>query len=199
LYDTGTGHFAGFFSTSGIVRHNVAGATDTTALDAIEQAIEQMRSGPALAEPDLFITSPSSWSALRRTKDDLHRYILSPDPTREEANQLWGVPVLLTTQCNPGDGLLIDTTKFGKALVREGLVMRQGTNLDDFSRNLMRWVVELHGNLAVERPPVNGALPATPARPRRSGGAPSWTPRSPRSTRRLTGCTAPQGHPNRRF
>ena len=32
LYGTGTGHFAGFFSTSGILRHNVAGATDTTAL-----------------------------------------------------------------------------------------------------------------------------------------------------------------------
>jgi len=47
LYGTGTGHFAGFFSTSGILRHNVAGATDTTALDAIEQAIEQMRSGPS--------------------------------------------------------------------------------------------------------------------------------------------------------
>ncbi len=88
LYGTGTGYFAGFFSTSGILRHNVAGATDTTALGAIEQAIEQMRSGPALAEPDLFITSPSSWSALRRIKYDLHRYILSPDPTREEANQL---------------------------------------------------------------------------------------------------------------
>ena len=43
LDGTGTGHFAGFFSTSGILRHNVAGATDTTALDAIEQ----MRSGPS--------------------------------------------------------------------------------------------------------------------------------------------------------
>jgi hypothetical protein len=42
LYRTGT---------SGILRHNPAGATDTTALDAIEQALEQMRSGPALAEP----------------------------------------------------------------------------------------------------------------------------------------------------
>ena len=47
MYSTGTGHFAGFFSTSGILRHNLAGATDTTALDTIEQAIEQMRSGPA--------------------------------------------------------------------------------------------------------------------------------------------------------
>jgi hypothetical protein len=43
LYGIGTGHFAGFFSTSGILRHNLAAATDTTALDAIEQ----MRSGPS--------------------------------------------------------------------------------------------------------------------------------------------------------
>jgi hypothetical protein len=109
LYGTGTEHFAAFFSTSGILRHNVAGATDTPALDAIEQAIEQTRSGPAPAEPGLLITSPSSWSAPRRIKDDLHRYTSSPDPTREEANQLWGVLVLVTTQCNPGDGLLINT------------------------------------------------------------------------------------------
>ena len=84
VYRTGTGHFARFFSTSGILHHNLAGATDTTALDAIEQAIEQMRSGPALAQPDLFITSPSSWSALRRFKDDFYRYILSPDRTRAD-------------------------------------------------------------------------------------------------------------------
>jgi hypothetical protein len=68
LHRTGTEHFAAFFSTSGILRHNLASATDTTALDTIEQAIEQMRSGPALAQPDLFITSPSSWSALTRFK-----------------------------------------------------------------------------------------------------------------------------------
>lgn len=47
VYSTGTGHFAGFFSTSGILRHNLAAATDTPALDTIEQAIEQMRSGPS--------------------------------------------------------------------------------------------------------------------------------------------------------
>ena len=69
VYRTGTGHFAGFFSTSGILRHNLAGATDTTALDTIEQAIEQMRSGPALAEPDRWVLAQycrdqsSPWAA----------------------------------------------------------------------------------------------------------------------------------------
>jgi hypothetical protein len=65
LYGTGTGHFAGFFSTSGILRHNVAGATDTTALDAIEQAIEQMRSG-RLGNSKFLVrgrrVAPSPWS-----------------------------------------------------------------------------------------------------------------------------------------
>ena len=73
VYSTGTEHFAGFFSTNGTLRHHLTGATDTPALDTIEQAIEQIQSGPAPAEPDLFITSPSSWSALRRIKGDLHR------------------------------------------------------------------------------------------------------------------------------
>jgi hypothetical protein len=65
VYRTGTGHFAGFFSTSGILRHNLASATDTTALDAIEQ----MRSGPALAEPDRWVLAQycrdqsSPWAA----------------------------------------------------------------------------------------------------------------------------------------
>jgi hypothetical protein len=43
LYGTGTGHFAGFFSTSAILRHNVAGATDTTALDAIRPGAGRTR------------------------------------------------------------------------------------------------------------------------------------------------------------
>jgi hypothetical protein len=51
VYSTGTEHFAGFFSTNGTLRHNLTGATDTPAPDTIEQAIEQMRSGPAPADP----------------------------------------------------------------------------------------------------------------------------------------------------
>jgi HK97 family phage major capsid protein len=162
LYGNGVGQWEGFFNTSGVLTHNVSGATDTAALDAIEQSIEQLRTGTALAEPDLFITSPSSWSALRRIKDDLHRYILAADPSQDEVNTIWGVPVLVTTACHPGDGLLIDTNKFGRALIREGLVMRQGTTNDDFTRNLLRWVVEVRGNVATERPQAVLALSNLP-------------------------------------
>jgi HK97 family phage major capsid protein len=127
LYGSGSGgNMTGLFNTSGILTHAAPGVADYTALDAVEESIEQLRSGPALAEPDLFVISPSSWSALRRVKDTLNRYMLSPDPTSAEAMQLWGVPVLVTTQCNPGDGFLIDTTKMGHVIVRKGSSLGRG-------------------------------------------------------------------------
>ncbi len=63
-----------------------------------------------------------------------------------------GVPVLVTTQAVPGDAFLLDTSKFGKVVVREGITIRQGTADDDFIRNLLRWIYEERLNLAVERP-----------------------------------------------
>jgi HK97 family phage major capsid protein len=147
----GDDEIQGFANTPGILTHSV-GVNDVVALDAIEESIELMRSQPGtLGAPSILITSPRSWSALRRIKDLYGRYYLSPDPTSEEANTLWGVPVMVTTQCNPGDGFLIDTDRFGKVIVREGLTVRQGLAEDDFVRNLLRWVFEERLNLAVER------------------------------------------------
>jgi len=93
VYGAGTRHFAGFFSTSGILASPRGTVPPTPRRwTRSNRRIEQIRSGPAPAQPDLFIMSPSSWSALRTINDDLHRYILSPDPTREEANQLSACP-----------------------------------------------------------------------------------------------------------
>lgn len=105
-----------------------------------------------MATADLFITSPSSWSALRRIKDGFGHFMVQPDPTQGEADTLWGVPVLQTTACAVGDGFLLDTTKFGKVLIREGLTVRQGLAEDDFITNRIRWIWEERFNLAVERP-----------------------------------------------
>lgn len=52
----------------------------------------------------------------------------------------------------PGDGFLIDSTKFGMAVIRESISLRQGTSEDDFVRNLLRWVCEERLTLATERP-----------------------------------------------
>jgi HK97 family phage major capsid protein len=100
----------------------------------------------------LIVLNPSTWSGIRRTKDSLGRYLLSADPAEEEADSIWGIPVVVTTQCNAGDGLLVDTTKYGRAVIREPLSMRIGWANDDFVRNVLRTVAETRLNNAIERP-----------------------------------------------
>lgn len=149
-----TGHLHGFFSTSGILTHDASTDTGTnvTALDSIEKSIAVLRSGAALAEANLLVLHPNTWSALRRTKDTRGRFLATADPTRDEANSLWGVEILPTTQCTAGKGLLLDTNKFGFVVVREAISLRTGTSNDDFVRNLQRWICEERLELCVERP-----------------------------------------------
>jgi HK97 family phage major capsid protein len=148
-----TGHLTGLLATSGALTHDhSADATGVTALDAIEMSIAAMRVGAALAEPDLLVLHPTTWSAIRRSKDSQNRYLVAPDPTADEANSVWGVEVLVTTVLAAGAGALLDTKKFGKVLVRDGLTMQTGTNNDDFTKNLVRFICEERLALAVERP-----------------------------------------------
>jgi HK97 family phage major capsid protein len=151
LYGTGgaTGIF-GFLTASGGLSFDAS--TATQGIDAIEQAIAAMRVGPSLATPNLCVLNPLAWSSIRRTEDTLGRYLLSADPAEDEADSIWGIEVVTTTQCHPADGLLVDTTKYGRAVVREPLSMRIGWANDDFTRNILRTVCEERLNNAIERP-----------------------------------------------
>ena len=115
-------------------------------------SIAAMRVGAALAEPDLLVLHPTTWSAIRRSKDSQNRYLVAPDPTADDANSVWGVEVLVTTVMAAGAGTLIDTKKFGKVLVREGLTLQTGSANDDFTKNLVRFVCEERLAPAVEPP-----------------------------------------------
>jgi HK97 family phage major capsid protein len=162
----GAGQVDGFLSTSGTLTH-VAGQASTgfTPLDDVEIAIAQLRAGPALADPDLFIVHPDSWSNMRRTKDTLGRYLLSADPALGEANSLWGVSVLQTTQITPGTGILLDSSKFGRAIVRGPIVVFIGFANDDFTRNIRRFVSEERVQLAVNRPSAVNVITGLPTTP----------------------------------
>jgi HK97 family phage major capsid protein len=162
----GAGQVDGFLSTSGTLTH-VAGQASTgfTPLDDVEIAIAQLRAGPALADPDLFIVHPDSWSNMRRTKDTLGRYLLSADPALGEANSLWGVSVLQTTQITPGTGILLDSSKFGRAIVRGPIVVFIGFANDDFTRNIRRFVSEERVQLAVNRPSAVNIITGLPTTP----------------------------------
>jgi HK97 family phage major capsid protein len=163
--------FTGFLATPGILTYDASGdtggsgASSLTALDAIEKAIAKLRVGSALAVPDLIVLHPTTWSAIRRTKDQYGRWMINPVPTRDQANELFGIRVLQTTQQIIGNALLIDLNKFGYVAIREPLSMRVGYDGNDFTHNILRTVAEERLTLAVTRPPailsVSG-LPTTP-------------------------------------
>lgn len=90
----GTGTIQGFLSQPGILQHDASADTGTgvTALDSFEIGIAAMRQGPALAEPNLVIMHPVTWSNLRHFKDGVYRFLVAPDPTRDETKTLWGRP-----------------------------------------------------------------------------------------------------------
>ena len=161
--DGTAGHLRGFLHTSGLISHDCAAdPAGSTPIDSIEIAISQLRVGAASAEPDIAVFHPATWSAVRRTKDQYQRYLVSPDPTADEANSIWGVDVLATTQIPAGKGLLIDSSKFGRVLVRETISMKIGWSETDFTDNLLRTVCEERLALAVERPPAVCSITGLP-------------------------------------
>ena len=120
--------------------------------DCIEQGIELLRSGPALAEADLALCHPSTWSAIRRQTNTYGEYYVSTDPSTSEVNTAWGVPVLVSTQFTAGKFVLLDTSRYGRAIIRESLVTRIGYAGTDFTDNIVRFVAEERLTQTIERP-----------------------------------------------
>lgn len=126
-------------------------ATDT-ALDAVEQALADLRAGPAKATADLVIAHPLDFSLLRRTKDTQGRYLLNPDPAATEASTLWGVRVIQTTQQPRGTLIAGAFTTCVLGFVRQGLVIDADSSGTDWERNITRLRCEERVGLAIRRP-----------------------------------------------
>ncbi|MEV8148745.1 phage major capsid protein [Arthrobacter sp. NPDC080073] len=150
LNGDGTGtNMLGMLNQSGILTRAVG--TDT-GLDAMEQAIADLRVGPAYCDADTVILHPTTWSKLRRTKDSQGRYILNPDPTAAEANSLWGIPVVTTTKIAAGASVVANLQVSCTALIREGINLQVGKPGDTFQRNQTAFIQEERLNLGVQRP-----------------------------------------------
>jgi hypothetical protein len=156
--DPTAGGLNGLTTTAGILTLAATGGTATPAnnWDDVAGAIALLRTGPALASPDLLCVHPDTWTNIRTQKDSLGRYLATPAPTDQTAETMWDVDVLQSTQINPGDGILLDTSLFGRVAVRETLVMRMGYGViggqSDWISNVVRWLAEERLNVAVERP-----------------------------------------------
>jgi HK97 family phage major capsid protein len=157
----------GFYTTPGILTYNAAAAAaPDTVWDSLDKSIAALRAGAALAEPDLLVLNPTDWSTIRRVKDAYGRYLVSPDPSDDQVNEAWGVPVLTTTQKPVGQGLFIDTKKFAYVAVREPLSMRVGYGVvggvSDLTANILRFVGEERLVLCVTRPAAVLAIKSLP-------------------------------------
>lgn len=139
----------GLLNTSGMLTR--AKGTDT-ALDAVEQSIADLRTGPSYVDPDVLVLHPTTWSTIRRTKDTTGQYILGADPTKAEANSLWGLPVLATTTMPVGTGLIGNMAEGVQAFIRQGITTDLGVSADDFVKNITRIRCEERIALGVTRP-----------------------------------------------
>ncbi len=140
----------GLLNTSGTLTRALG--TDT-ALDAVEQSINDLRVGAAFATADLLVMHPTTRSKLRRSKDSQGRYLVNPDPTMDEADSLFGIPLVVTTGCPIGTVLVADAVKAAMVYVRQGLSIETTPyNTDDFTHNLTRFRCEERLALATPRP-----------------------------------------------
>ena len=162
VYGTGgTTQLSGLLTTAGILTFTATGTTEN--FTDIAGAIATLRTGPALAKPDLLLLHPDTWANIRTQKDQYGRFLATVDPTSQTAETVWDVPVVQSTEFTVGEAVLLDSTLFGRIAVRESLVLRMGYSGTDFTDNVVRWVAEERLNVAVERPAAICHITALPA------------------------------------
>jgi Phage capsid family len=132
--------------------------TTDAALDVIEQGITDLRNGPSFCEPDAIVIHPSTWSTIRRTKNTLGNYILG-DPGQSTVSDVWGVPVLQTTQMLPGTVVLANLQMGAQVFVREGITLSMTNSSDnDFTNGKVKVRATERLALGVSRPTAINVL-----------------------------------------
>jgi HK97 family phage major capsid protein len=133
----------GWSTQSGILTHNASSdPSGSTNLDSIEIAINNLRiQSGVFAVPDLCIMSPTTWSYTRRLKSTTNEYIAG-NPLQSPVHSVWGIPVAVTTAANDGDCFLVDSSKMGSILVREGISMHMGYTGYGLVENILTVVEE---------------------------------------------------------
>jgi hypothetical protein len=163
--DPAAGGFNSLTKTAGILTFTATGfGPNSEHFTDLAGAIAHLRTGPALAVPDLLLLHPNTFASLRTEQDQMGRFYVAADPSQTQVEEIWGVPVLQSVAFTAGEAVLVDTTKVGRIAVRESITVRIGYSGTDFTDNVLRTVVECRENFAIERPAaichVTG-LPAT--------------------------------------
>ncbi|WP_461480071.1 phage major capsid protein [Mycobacterium sp. HUMS_1102779] len=138
--------------------------TGATALDYVLQGINTLRTVPnVLGVADQIWLHPNDWFSLVGIKDAYGRYMITPDPTEDAPKKLWNIPVYTTTAMTAGTAVIMDSTKMGFGIIRQGIQLHQGYNAADFSEFIQRYALIWRGQLAVVRPGAILTITGLPA------------------------------------
>ncbi|NYI41498.1 phage major capsid protein [Demequina lutea] len=129
----------------------VKGSGDA-ALDVISAGISDLRTGPSYCEPDVIVINPTTWNTIRTAKNSLGNYILG-DPGQSTVSEVWGVPVVQTSQMLPGTVVLANLEMGAQAFVREGITLAMTNSSDnDFTNGKVKIRATERLCLGVSRP-----------------------------------------------
>lgn len=143
------GNLKGILGTTGIQTQDTTGET---LADAIHKGITKIRAN-AFLEPDAIVINPTDWETLRLSKDDNDTYYAGGPFSPLAGMQIWGVPVVVTSNITAGTVLVGNFRLGAQAFYKSGVTV-DATNSDgdDFSYNRMTVRVEERLALAVFRP-----------------------------------------------
>lgn len=125
--------------------------TTETPLDCLEQAINDLRVGPAFTPATGIVLHPTDWSGIRRSKDSQNRY-LATNPLDGAANTLWGVPIVQTSQIAVGTALVANFAEGCLAYSVENMRLEIDRGGEAFKANLTVVRCEERLILTVPRP-----------------------------------------------
>lgn len=129
--------------------------TDYTAIDALVDAITDIRVGSSYAVADLIILNPEDWNAIRRIKNTLGSFVLNADQAMSvgEVDNVFGVPASQTTKCPVGKAVVLDTKIAVLAFLRMGLEIMFNPYGDwAFQHNAVQWRGEIRETIGVAYP-----------------------------------------------
>lgn len=136
-------NITGITATSGILTQ--AKGTDSVA-DAIHKAITQIRLG--FNEPNGIALHPNDWEIVRLAKDSTGNYLLG-GPGMAAAEQLWGLPVAVSSAVTDDTGIVGDFRQAALWLREGPVVLASDSHSDFFTRNLVALLAEMRAAFGV--------------------------------------------------
>jgi hypothetical protein len=151
----GTGEdMVGLLHTSGVLTYD-RDATNETKLDALASAITTLRLGAAHCAPTAIVMHPTDFLDCRLAKADTAGTYLAGDPLSAQAESLWGVPVILSSQCTFGYAIVANFPLAATVYWREFPIFevaQPSTGLAEWKSNTTLVRAEERLVLAVQRP-----------------------------------------------